>query len=136
MSVQPDKPRLTYGYQQILSIERNKQEIAINHDKDEEDSVLRLVRICPVSSDSSSSSSSSLDHPSSSTHAQHRQQAKEWVDQAARCLLHQWPKGGPLDSYQKKILHEYPASHPEQDYYGLPCSYLLISSEMGAPCVG
>jgi hypothetical protein len=51
-----------------------------------------------------------------------------WVTQAESLLRHQWPRGEP---YRERLIHSY---HASEEYYGLPCSYLLIDKTTG--CIG
>jgi hypothetical protein len=54
------------------------------------------------------------------------------VDQAAELLTTQWPRGGPVATYREKIIHPHDSSNSE-NYYGLPCSYLLLKDDV---CIG
>lgn len=65
--------------------------------------------------------------------ADHEQRgdAETWVGQASKLLSRQWPKGGPVTAYSKKIIHEF--NNGSNNFYGLPCSYVLVE---GDNCIG
>lgn len=78
------------------------------------DDGLRLVRVSPTEDED----------PGNET-------ATKWMGQAVTLLEGQWPrKESPGESYRQKLIHPYPGN---VQYYGLPCSYLLIQDDN---CVG
>ena len=57
----------------------------------------------------------------------------KFVDQAAKMLTTQWPRGGPTSTYKEKIMQK-DSSNNFSSCYALPCSYLLI--ENNENCIG
>lgn len=59
-------------------------------------------------------------------------QTRTWIEHAVDLLQCQWPRGDSQDEYyQQKVIHE--SSNGGLEYYGLPCSYLLLKND---ECVG
>jgi hypothetical protein len=58
--------------------------------------------------------------------------AEAWVNQGSTLLDQQWPRGASpvVETYRQKIVHSY---HGRVEYYGLPCSYLLLKDNI---CIG